>query len=281
MIALLVIAAALFALQFLFNKSYKNAQGKDLSSIWLFSLLTNLFGFFLMLGLNGFTLQFSWFSLLIAAIASANGILYTYFSFKALDIVNLSVYSIFAMLGGMMLPFLQGIIFYGEKITAPKVICCVLIIVSLALTAEKGKGGKKAFLCYAAVFLLNGMSGVLSKIHQSAPALATSSENYMALKSAITVVVCLAWILIKYKKLPEIRIKPFLFASFFSIFSGVGNLLCLIALTSLDASIQYPLITGGTMVFSTLICFFTKDKPKLKTIIATVIAIAASVIIAL
>ena len=281
MVVLLIIAATLFALQFLFNKTYKETQGKDLSSVWLFALLTNLVGFFLMLGLNGFSLQFSWFSLLIAAIAAANGILYTYFSFKALDVVNLSVYSIFAMLGGMILPFLQGIIFYGEKMTVPKVICCALIIVSLALTAEKGKFGKKAVLCYAAVFILNGMSGVLSKIHQSSPDLATSSENYMALKCAVTVAVCLVWILAKYRKLPEIRVKPFTLAALFSVFNSVGNLLCLIALTKLDASIQYPLITGGTMVFSTIICFFTKDKPNWKTILSTAIALAASILIIL
>ncbi|MBQ9783255.1 MAG: DMT family transporter [Clostridia bacterium] len=281
MVLLLIVAAALFALQFLFNKQYKESQGDGLSSVILFALLTNLMNFFLMLALNGFSLQFTWFSLLIALAGTANGLLYTYFSFQALSRVNLSVYSIFAMLGGMLLPFLSGTLFYHEALTVPKLLCCILIMVSLALTAEKGKGGKKAIISYAAVFVFNGLSGVISQIHQSEPELNTSSENYMALKSLVAVLVCLVWLLAKEREFPSIKLKPFCFAGIYSVFSGLGNLFCLIALTKLDASIQYPLITGGTMVFSTLISFCAKEKPRLRTVLSMLIALGATVLIIL
>jgi drug/metabolite transporter (DMT)-like permease len=61
--------------------------------------------------------------------------------------------------------------------------------------------------------------------------------------------------------------------------SGIGNLLCLIALTSLDASVQYPIITGGVMVFSTVISIIRKEKPSARTLISAAIAFISTVLI--
>ena len=42
----------------------------------------------------------------------------------------------------MALPFVQGIIFYGEKLTLAKGVCFVIITVALILTIEKGEKKK-------------------------------------------------------------------------------------------------------------------------------------------
>ena len=61
--------------------------------------------------INGFRLEFTPFTFVIALLAAINSIVFVFCSIKALDSINLSLYSLFSMLGGMVLPFLQGIFF--------------------------------------------------------------------------------------------------------------------------------------------------------------------------
>ena len=71
-----------------------------------------------------------------------------------------------------------------------------------------------------------------------------------------------------------------LFASGYGVFNGIGNLFLLISLVHLPASVQYPLVTGGVMLFSTLISALRKEKIEKKEYIAAVISFAASVLMA-
>ena len=127
---------------------------------------------------NGFKPEFTLFTLVMAILTSFNGFAFTFCSFKALDRINLSLYSLFSMLGGMMLPFLQGLFFFDEKMTWGKGICLVLIIAALLCTIKKGESKRGGFVFYAGVFVLNGMSGVLSKIFTDAPYEKTSPAGF-------------------------------------------------------------------------------------------------------
>jgi len=44
------------------------------------------------------------------------------------------------------------------------------------------------------------------------------------------------------------------------------------ALLHVDASVQYPMVTGGVMIVSTIICFFGDRKPSKKEIISVLVA---------
>lgn len=56
------------------------------------------------------------------------------------------------------------------------------------------------------------------------------------------------------------------------ITNKVANFLLVIALVHVDASVQYPMVTGGVMIVSTLICFFGKNKPSKKEVASVVVA---------
>ena len=53
----------------------------------------------------------------------------------------------------------------------------------------------------------------------------------------------------------------------------------LIALLHLPASVQYPLVTGGTMLFAFVIGLIRRDRVTLRNILGTVLAVASTVII--
>lgn len=281
MYGLLIVATALCATQFLFHQAFTKTQNNGLRSVLTFSICTHLVSFFVMLVLNRFQLKLTWFSVLLGLWSACNSLLYSYFGLKALTRANLSVYSIFAMLGGLILPFAAGILFYREPLTVPKLLCSGLIILSLLLTAEKGSSKKGTGLLYLAVFFLNGMSAVISKVHQSNEALCTDSYSFVAIGNALCFSIALVWYLIAYKKLPKVTKREFAATSGYALSSGISNLLLLIALTTLPASVQYPIVTGGVIFFSTAVSILLKQKPGKKTILSAVIAFLATLFIIL
>ncbi len=278
--ALVFGATILFALQFLFNQKFENVRGSDLKSALEFTLYKNVVIVIMMLIISGFKIVITPFSVVLSVIYAVACILMTYFSLKAFAVANLSVYSVFSMLGGMLLPFLLGVGFYNEKLTVFKIVCCVLIAISVLLNLKSGKQSKKAFLYYMAVFALNGGVGVISTIHQNSELPHTDSTGFMFLSSLAGVIISALWMLIKYRKIPLIKGKALLYTSGYGIFNGVGNWLLLISLIHLPASVQYPLVTGGVMVFSTIISMIRKEKLTKTNYIAAAVSFIASVLMA-
>lgn len=282
---LVIISTVLFSLQFLFNQRFQQTYGTGMKATQIFSLYKSLVIILMMLLISGFKVQFSWFSLGMATIYAVSSIAMGYYSLKAFAVANLSVYSVFSMLGGMILPFFLGVLLFdeGDKLVF-KIICCVLIVVAVLLNIKSGKQDKKALFYYFAVFVLNGMSGVISKLHQSSGLSPVDSTSFMLWSAVVTVVISAAWLLIAYKGIPLVKGKNILFVTGYGVFNGLGNLFLLIALSGengLPASVQYPLVTGGVMVCSTIISTIRKEKLTVREYIATFIALLASIFIAL
>ncbi|MBP3570866.1 MAG: hypothetical protein J6M42_02815 [Clostridia bacterium] len=282
---LVIISTVLFSLQFLFTQRFQETSGTGMKPTLVFSLYKSLVIILMMLLISGFKIGFSWFSLLMATVYAVSSMAMSYYSLKAFAVANLSVYSVFSMLGGMILPFFLGVLFFdeGDKLVF-KIICCALIVVAVLLNIKSGKQDKKALFYYFAVFVLNGMSGVISKLHQSSPYSPVDSTSFMLWSSVVTVVLSAAWLLIAYRQIPLIKGKNIFFVTGYGVFNGLGNLFLLIALSGesgLPASVQYPLVTGGVMVCSTIISTIRKEKLTVREYVATFIALLASIFIAL
>lgn len=277
---LIAVAALLFSMQFLCQQQYEKNSGTSLNAALGFSLYKGLVVIVMMLILNKFRLEFSWFSLGLSGIYALCYILMIYYSLKAFYVANLSVYSVFTMLGGMLLPFLVGTAFYGEEISVPKVLCCVLIVISVLLNIRKGNGNNKAFLYYMLVFFLNGMVGSISSIHQNSTIQHVDSTSFMFYSGVFTVAICGSWLLFKGEKIPIMKGMNLLYSAGDGVLNGVGDLLLLISVANLPASVQYPLVTGGVMVFSTIISVIRREKVAKLEYIAAAVALASSVMMA-
>ena len=279
MYLILILAAFLFAVQFLFNQQYRSLKGEGLDATMTFSLYTSAISFLILFVLGGFRLHITWFSLLIAVLYAAVCLLSSYAGLKAFGTANLSVYSIFMMLGGMLLPFAYGILFANEALSFAKALSILLICTAVGCSFEKGTEGKNAYRFYAAIFVLNGLVGVLSKIHLSVPSLAVDSYSFMATIQLALLVMCLFYCLITRQGIPKQSGKLYLCLSGYAVCNGIGNLFCQIALTSLPASVQYPIITGGVMVFSTLISLVRREPIGGKTYLAAGLACLSTILI--
>lgn len=282
---LIMLSVVMFGGCFALSDVYRKMRGSSIRISMESSVVGSLSALVVMICINGFSIEITGFTLIMAFFAALNGMLFTFCTFRALDYINLSLYSLFSMLGGMLLPFFQGILLYGEKFTPSKIVCVIFICVALALTFERGTK-KRGVVFYAGVFVLNGMSGVLSKIFATADFPKASTASYSALSSICAIMMSgIIWILIvamERRKRCEIVgnvvfPKKTLFKSRGIMLlkggmNSVANFILVFSLAFVDASIQYPMVTGGTMIVTTLLCFLGDRKPSKKEIISTLLA---------
>jgi len=272
---LILLSVAMFGGCFALQDVYRKMRGSGLRISMEAACVGSLAGLAVLLIVNGFQFEFTPFTLIMGLLAAINGIAFTFCSFKALDVINLSLFSLFSMLGGMVLPFVQGIAFYGEQITVAKIICVAFICVALALTVTRGEK-KRGYLYYVGIFVLNGMAGVLSKLFNELPFEKTSAAGYTVWISICTVVLSgVTWLILLQKKNSNEPRYTWRACAVGAVSGGVNkiaNFLLVLALVHVDASVQYPMVTGGVMIVSTLICFFGERKPSQKEIVSVALA---------
>ena len=272
---LILISVAMFGGCFALNDSYRKLRGSGMKISLQFSFFSSLAGLLVLMVLGQMEWKCTPFALIIGLLTAINGFAFTFCGFKALGTINLSLYSLFSMLGGMALPSLQGILFYGEKITWAKVVCFAFVLASLLMTVEKSER-KKGTIYYIGIFVLNGMAGVLSKIFTSAPAsMQVSAADFSAVSATGSVVISALLLLLFYRKkgdTPPQTLKTLAISAGSGIANRIANFLLVIALMQVDASVQYPMVTGGVIIVSTLISSFGPVKPTKKELISVALA---------
>jgi len=275
---LILLADLLFASQFLMTKLYSARNPQSALTSFAFSFGSELVILLYMVAFSSFTIIFTPFSLAMAAITAVIMIAASYCSIAALKYINLSLYSVFLMLGGMLLPSIFGIIWADEPLTLGKVLCLLLIGGSMVLGVEKTATNKKgAVKYYILCFLLNGLNGIVAKIHTMYPALNTSSNNFIILTSlcvcALTGVILLAngkQVLPRFKDVKNLGCM-----AGYAVVHGVAQFLSLLTLERLPVSLQQPMVTGGVLGFSFLISVIMKEKQTKKSVISFVLAVLA------
>ncbi len=270
---LILLSVLMFGGNFALNDLYRRKQGSSLKISLQFSLITALAGTLFLLAVNKFTFEYTPFTLLMGAASALNSIAFTFCSFKALGSIDLSLFSLYSMLGGMVLPFLQGILFYGEALTVAKILCLLLITAALLLTVNK-KVKKGGAIYYAGIFILNGMAGVISKLFTSAPFPKADAASFSIL-SALCSVALSGGILLLWRKgepTPKNTLASLGIGTLAGILSRLANFILVIALAYVDVSVQYPMVTGGVMIVSTALCYFTEKKPTKKEMLSVLLA---------
>ena len=269
--ALITLCAMMFSTQFFFNQMFQKNYGSDFSASLVSTAGGSLIGIIALSIMNGFSVGCTQFALIMALLLTLNNITFSLCSLKALGKINLSLYSVFSMLGGMALPFFSGILIFGEDLTIQKSICFVFIMLALFLTIKKGTN-KKLNLYYIGVFILNGLSGVLLKIYQAMDFEKVSSSEFSILCAIVSLVVAVLILCFLPGEKRKLNKKAVYAIVGGGILNRFANYFLLIALVFLPASAQYPFITGGTIIFSTVISYITKQKPSKKEFLAVVVS---------
>ncbi len=286
MYSFLIISVLLFGFNFFFSQQYQKEEGEGRAQIISFTLFQNLAGLIVLLVINKFRFEFTWFSFLIAFLSALNAICFSLFSLKAFKHVNLSIYSICSMLGGMILPSIVGVAFFNEPFTVAKIICSALVILALVIgfkpdknseTSTQKKNKLFGMLFCLGIFITNGLSGVFSTVFALGNYEKTSAEGYSILICACVVAITAVAYFIDFKNRNKYSLKTWAYTVGSGVLNRIGNNLLVLSLALIPASVQYPLVTIGVMISSTVIAFFTKQKVAKTDIVSLIIAVVGVV----
>lgn len=278
---MLTASTVMFGTQFFFNDIYRRNYGNSFRDSLVSRLGGGIFGLVVLVIIQMFQIgkvafEYSNYAFIMALIADINAFVLTFCGLKALGKINLSMYSLFMMLGGMVLPFVFGIFLHGEALTLGKLLCFIIITASLLIVKGIGKS-TSGTIYYVGVFVLNGMSGVISKLYHALPErfenlTKISSAGYSILITLISLVLSVILLFFVKSEKKKLNGKAVFAMAGGSILNKVANLLLLEALIVLPASAQYPFITGGTIIVSAIISLFTDNKPTKRELISVAVA---------
>lgn len=272
---LLFLAVVCFAAQFAFTKRYEEAAGQGISATMVMLTVTSAIGFGLFFAVGGFRLEFTPVATVLALTMGIIMIPYYMLGIKVLSLGSLAVYSMFMMLGGMLVPFFYGLFFLGEPLTWGKALGTVLLTVCIVLQALQPRGEKTAdrkkqglfFALCILIFFINGFTGVIAKAHEIS-AQPVSEAIFTALSCGFTAIISLVLLLLApgmAEKSAVIKAvlskKPLAIMTALGIAAYTGSFLHLMAAETVPASVQFPLVSGGVIVLSALVSAFVfKEK---------------------
>ena len=271
---LILLAVACFAAQFAFTKLFESAVKQTLTTTLVMLAATGLIGALMFFCVGGFRLSFSPISTLWAIIFALIMIPYYVIGIKVLSLGSLAIYSMFMMLGGMLVPFFYGVLLLNEPLSIGKIAGTVLLTVFIVLqalwgTPTEGTDSKKStrvlfFVLCLVIFFINGMTGVVAKAHSISEG-AVNEESFTVLYcgiNALLSLVLLAVTSIKNAKEKTAQIRsalsprPILIMALLGAAAYGGNFLQLMAAGNVPASVQFPLVSGGVIVLSALVSAF-------------------------
>ena len=310
--AMLIGASFLFGSQFMVTKAFEKNYGKTVRASLSFSLLYSLFAgvifFIIKLISSGTVFNLNPFSLCMAFGLSLVNILSSTIGIKTLALGDIAVYSLFLMLGGMIVPFFAGIVFLKESVSVCNLIGVAIMIIALCLPVFFGKKNKNAgeaqtdgdtkkktsvffYVLCVFLFILNGLSSTLSKFNSVREGAALGAE-FTFYTYGIQFVISLAAFALttasgksdktqSEEKQPVILFRPVAIGcgAAFGAVNGTAFLMSSVAAEHVVAVAQYPLITGATILFSSLLAFlFYREKPTALQLVQIVISLAATIL---
>ncbi len=281
---LVIVATVLLAFDFALQKKYQRSESATLAAGLKFNAVSGLLKAIIFFVLSGFTLEFSVFSITLALLMAVANIAYVLIGFQILKHASMALYSLFLMCGGMLLPYFYGVLFLNEEVNAFRMVGVLIILIAILLSNKTKQGvNVTVILCCIAVFLLNGCVSIISKAHQISEAFAPVNSAAFVMYSGL------------FKGLVSLLVLPFVKsqkqATIFSskttllvigasaLIGGVSYMFQLIGAKELPATVLYPLVTGGSIIFSTLsgIVFF-KEKLSVYQAISIVLCFAGTIL---
>ncbi|MBR4961120.1 MAG: hypothetical protein IKY52_09505 [Clostridia bacterium] len=291
---LILVAVVLLALQFCTNKFYQLRFGNAVTASLLFTALNGLTTALLFFCIGGFRLTVTAYSLMMAAVIAVLCCLYTLIGFRMLALGNMSVYTMFLMLGGMLLPYLYGVFWLDEEITVCRILGVILLALSMVFPVlgtgddESKKKTRTLFLLLClVVFTLNGFVSITSKMHQISDRLIVGENDFVILSNGMNGLISSVALFFMCLARRTAPLREPLTAGSMGLIAGIigvsaacngtSYMLQLIGAANVPASVLYPMVTGGMMVLSAVAgMVFFREFPDKKTAVGLLLAFAAT-----
>ena len=158
---LILLSVTCYAAQFAFTKVYGGMVKQTASTSLMMLLIIGTTGAVMCFCISGFSVDFSAVSVMWAAVFALVTIPYYMIGVKVLSMGSLAIYSMFMMLGGMLVPVAYGVLFLREaasagKLSAERLLEVYRKCVEVDYMLKSGQMREQAALDRA-MFLLHGL----------------------------------------------------------------------------------------------------------------------------
>lgn len=260
----LLLADLLLAVNFALNKIYQRRAGTAVTAGFTFSAICGFFTAIAFWIYNRFKFAITPFSVLMAVLQSLLCTAYLLIGFRIIKRQGVSLYTLFLMTGGMTVPYVFGLVFLNEAFSVLRLIGLAVIIAGVFLTGfGKERIDKGSMLLCVAIFFLNGGVSVVSKLHSINTELSVMPEEFVVLSGVVS---CIVSTVLRFtvrdgntaeeKNVPTrvsaLLLTFILIPALSALAGGFSSVLQLTGAQTIDASLLYPFITGGSIVFTTL-----------------------------
>lgn len=282
---MLTSAALLLAMDFAMNKIYQKLRGTSPKESLFFNSILGLATAIIFFAVNKFKLSFSPYSAFLAMLMSSLVMAYNIIGFRILKRGSMAIYSLFLMTGGMVLPYIWGLLFLNESFSTVRIIGLILIIGGVFISNFSGEKINLKQICMClAVFVLNGLVSIISKMHQIETNYhCVSATEFIILGGTFRFFIA-GFLFLIFKNRNEQRSeknnfsKSLLVVILSAVIGGTSYFLQLYGAKSLPATVLYPFVTGGSVVFSVLIgALLFKEKLSRKLIIGVVLCFVGTI----
>ena len=186
----------------------------------------------------------------------------------------------------LIIPTAYGLLFLNETAGVPQILGIVILLVSLFLVKGRDaysqtKGFSVKWLIAVSIsFVCNGLCSVIQKEQQR---LFNGSYNggFMILALAVAAAVSFAaGFLAEGQNWKQLIRRGFPSAALCGLSNGVTNYLVLVIVASVSASLFFPVLSAGQLIFTFLISvFFYRERFSPKQLVGLVLGIAALVLL--
>lgn len=274
----LLVSCLFFAFQFVTTKLFEQRTAGGLSvCVWnqiVFNIAAALFLFVQ----SGFCWQMNRTSFFYAAAFSLFYFINTIATILAMSNGKVFIVTTFSLAGGMIIPFIYGVLFLNEEPGLLQYLGMLILCASLVPTAfeknSKSSGNRMKFIVLnLIVFASNGLLYIALKTHQILPTAIPENSFMLAtvfMRFALSFLAFLILALIKRHKgenkiarqlfweigktsmTGKLFLLLILFAAAGAVCNTVGNLFSLRCMVTMDASFQFPIQNVGIIILSAI-----------------------------
>ena len=268
---LMIFATLLLAVEFSLQKLYQRQCGTSPRAGLTFNAISGLVSAVIFFAVSGFRLDAPLYAVMMALCMSLCLVGYTLLGFRVLKAGNMALYTMFLMTGGMTVPYVWGLVFLDEPFRILRLLGLLVIIAAIILSnlGTKRSNMKILLLC-CIIFFLNGGCSVSSKLSQTEnPYGIVSPTVFVCLTGMLRFALCGIALLLT-KKSDDREKQPITFLKILPIIvgaatvNGIFAVLELVGAANLPATVLYPIVSGGSIIFSTLAdALLFHEKPNL------------------
>lgn len=260
---ILAVSIILYSFQSISLKAYQKEAGQKIRQSLLLMFIANILMAVIFLCVNKFRLKFGIYTAVFGLIFAILNIGTNISFIKAIGAGSVSVATLFLLLGSVILPFIYGVGFLNEKLNMLKIIAVLILCLSFVPLLFEDKIKKisnwKYYIFCILSFCGNGLISVTEKMQQ----LYNNGNEiieFLVFSSICTAVISAVIIIIskitnnKDTKL-YISGKSLTSTACYGLCTGGGNLLLLyvLSLKKIPVSIQFPLVSGGIVILTSVL----------------------------